>query len=160
MSERQVREVGRAYDQRASASERRIRELQSRAYRGAVRTASADAADPGLYNDLVSVLEVVVPSGRWLATGFATFAVTPVATVDLYAQIVVSDPLTDDEFTGPNYDLPPARYAATLATPLVMSLRCGGDLIAEDNVKVTLRTMNADGDAYTLTDLRLALNPV
>ncbi len=154
--------MSRAAEQRFASTEEKVRNLQGRAYRGAVRTASAPEAAPGVYASLVSVVEVIVPSGRWIVSGIATFSVpAPSGTVDLYLVVGCSDPDTDDVWVGADYDTPADRYLASHSTALVRSSRCSADIIhvPDDNVKVALLSMNAVGDAYTLTDVRLTLNP-
>ncbi len=161
MSERGIRERAHAFHQRMEALESRTRSLTLRAYPGAVRTARADTASPGIYTEFVSVLEVVIPSGRWEGTGLATFTViTPGSNVDLQLRMIVSDPVTDERIVSSDIDTPIARHSRALTARMDLSMACFCDIIVDDNAKVSLQTYNAIGAAYTLADLRLKMLPV
>jgi hypothetical protein len=161
MPERKVREVNRAFLQRLDELSDKVRGLELRAFRGAVRTAHADAANPGVFDEYVSVLEVIVPSGRWLVNGIATFnVVSPTTAVDLAIKVGVFDPITDEAVLVPHSDVPPSEYHFATTSHVHFTAYCDGDIIVDDNVKVVLQSVNFAGDAYSLTNVRLTLNPV
>lgn len=161
MPDRRVREPSQAILQHIERLTADVRNLKLRAYRGAVRTAHTESVAPGVYDEFVTVLEVIVSSGRWLVSGLATFTTAaPVSGVDLRLQIGAYDPITDEPVTVSHDDVPPCEFAISTTSPVTYTAQCVGDIIAEDNVKMVLQSANFAGGAYTLSHIRLTLSPV
>lgn len=161
MPERRIREPSQAFLQHLERLDADVRNLKLRAYRGAVRTAHAETVGPGIYDEYISVLEIVVPAGRWLVGGLATFHVAaPTTGIDLNLQIGAFDSLTDEPVGLTHDDVPPAQISFSTTSPVAMSVYCVGDIVTDANVKIVLQSVNFTGDAYTLSHVRLTLDPV
>jgi hypothetical protein len=160
VTERRIRHRALAYRDQTMSVERRLRELRYRRF--AVRTAKANVVTPAVFDEPVSVLELVVSPGRWQVTGVATFAATAAAEVDFQLSVAAADPVTDEDYDGDDFDAPVARHQATHSAAVTITLFCYGDLIqsGDDNIRVMLRAMNGSGGIYSLTDVRLTLWPV
>lgn len=179
MADRAVLEQRVAQRQVLTATAAQLRQLKSRANRGALRTAGQELFTPNDLTQYTTALSVDVLPGRWMATGEATFAVVaPAGQVALRLTMEALDPSTGLVLTGDNYDFPERKYGLTTASTIRVPITVTGFFVhvvgvdeltaGEDDgdgdspsgvITINLRSYDALGNDYTLEEPRLLLAP-
>jgi hypothetical protein len=170
MADRQLRELGQAFQQRIGSLEAKQRALTLRAWPGAVRTEKSlpyfIPQDPAANSVITSI---VIPAGRWLITASGSIGTTDVdaAPALYFLQLYAYDALTGEAFvtTDPENNLDaPFSYLTLPANPAgagqYVTMTMTGDLIAQESTKILMACQGTAGRMWNLLDPRIRCLPV
>jgi hypothetical protein len=164
MSDRNVREGAKMASLVAAKTSADIRQIQKRAYRGALRTAGIELFVPTDLTVLSEALSLDVIGGRWSVTAEGTFHVAaPATTIALRATIGVADPNSGEVLDSEDFDFPVRGVDMTPAGPVRIPITVTGSFVVSDPdqqiVTVSMMAYDELGGSYEIEQPRLLLMP-